>query len=96
MRYQIPIAGNRKRHPYIAVDVLLINRPAALRLRIEDFAGNPLTEFVECSKEQVKQVLQVSIPGLCPRENLVALEGGDEDYRLPITNEEILRVRLYP
>jgi hypothetical protein len=67
------------------------------RLRIEDVDGVPLTEFVDLSKAESAHAVQLStIPVVTPKENLLVLPGGDEDYRLPIVNDATLRARLYP
>ena len=79
------------------IHCITVNGRTTYRLRIEDYRGNALTEFVELSRDQTKDALQLSVlPGTTPKENLMILDGGEEDYRLPIVNESILRARLYP
>lgn len=77
------------------VRCITLNRRTTYRLRVEDPQGNELTPFVEVSKERAGWILQYAvIPGVDSKEDLISLEGGDEDYRLPIRNERILRERL--
>ena len=64
-------------------------------LRLPQIIGNALTPSLVLTKEEVRHSTRSSIvPGT--RENDLILPGGEEDYRLPIFDEEMLRARLYP
>lgn len=67
------------------------------RLRIEDVDGVPLTDFVELSRHETHETVQPwTLCAVTGKEKLISLDSGDEDYRLPIIKEGILRARLYP
>ena len=67
------------------------------RLRIEDMHGAALSEFVDLPVRETQKAVQLStLLPVAGKENLIVLEGGDEDYRLPIVDEDTLRAQLYP
>jgi hypothetical protein len=71
--------------------------PSRYKLRIEDVSGLPLTEFFEFSRADAAWAIQLStLAGRVPKENHRVLNDGQEDYRLPIINEYIIRAKLYP
>jgi hypothetical protein len=72
-------------------------RRSRYRLRIEDADGSPLTEFVNVSRADAASSVQLStLAGQIEKEDLRVLQGGEEDYRLPIVNEDIIRAKLDP
>jgi hypothetical protein len=65
------------------------------KLRIEDVSGTPLTDFFEFSRADAAWAVQLStFAGRTPKEDHQVLNGGVEDYRLPIINEYVIRARL--
>jgi hypothetical protein len=74
-----------------------LHKGQRFRLRIEDVDGVALTDFVELSRRETQDAVWLSTSvAFTRKENLIVLGDGNEDYRLPIVDEHILRSHLYP
>jgi hypothetical protein len=65
------------------------------KLRIEDMSGKPLTEFLEMSRADAAWSVQLStFAGRAIKEDHRISQDGQEDYRLAILNEYVIRAKL--
>jgi hypothetical protein len=84
-------------HELNRVRCIVLKNRKRYRMRLEDPDHTPLTEFVELTQQQAVYALQMSnITSVPTKEDLHYPGGCEEDYRIPIVNDAILKSRMYP